>query len=270
MHIDQLLDTTRRYINTELNKPTLSISKDWTQGRTAFGGVSAAMIYAAIKEKVTADRVLRSYSVNFVGPLHADAPFDIEVDILRQGKSATQAIARAIQDGKTAIMCQACFGVARESKIEVKNTDKHTMSVPTKANFLPQLPKVTPKFLRHLDLARVEGGLPFTGSNKSHIHGWMRFTQAPQKITDAHVIALIDAWPPTTLQMLRWPAPASTMCWNIEFIHPHSEFSPTDWFAYQANTRQAAHGYGHTEANIWDSQGELIAISRQTVALFDS
>jgi acyl-CoA thioesterase II len=270
MHIDELIDLTRQYINTEENRPMLSISKDWTQGRTAFGGISAAMIYTAIKEKVTEDRVLRSYTVNFVGPLNPDQPFDIEVEILRQGKNATQAIAKAIQDGKVAVLCQACFGVARESKIEVKNTDKHTMPFPQKANFLPQIPKVTPKFLRHLDLASIEGGLPFTGSKKSHIHGWMRFTKAPQKITDAHLIALIDAWPPTTLQMLRWPAPASTMCWNIDFIHPHVEVSPTDWFAYQAHTRQAAFGYGHTEANIWDSRGELVAISRQTVALFDS
>ncbi|MFT4941090.1 MAG: acyl-CoA thioesterase [Paraglaciecola sp.] len=69
--------------------------------------------------------------------------------------------------------------------------------------------------------------------------------------------------------MLRWPAPASSMSWKVEFIHPHSTFQPTDWFAYQAQTRQAADGYGHTEANIWDAKGKLIAVSRQTVTIFD-
>lgn len=97
----------------------------------------------------------------------------------------------------------------------------------------------------------------------------MRFSEAPAEVTDAHLIALIDAWPPTILQMLRWPAPASTMSWNLEFIHPHGPVAGDDWFAYQADTRQAADGYCHSEANIWDTRGELIAISRQIIAVFD-
>jgi acyl-CoA thioesterase II len=269
MHIDELISQTKQYMNAEQGKSPLIISKDWAQGRTAYGGVSAALIYAAIKEKVSEDRLLRSFTCNFIGPLSCDQPFDIEVEILRQGKNATQVLAKAIQEDKVCALVQACFGVARQSKIKVENLDTHQMSLPKKAKFFPQIPKVTPKFLRHLDLAIEDGGLPFTGSTKSHLHGWMRFSQSPKELTDTHLIALIDAWPPTTLQMLRWPAPASSMSWNVEFIHPHTNFKPDDWLAYQSNTRQAADGYAHTEANIWDAQGELIAISRQAVAVFD-
>ncbi|MFT4994354.1 MAG: acyl-CoA thioesterase, partial [Paraglaciecola sp.] len=175
----------------------------------------------------------------------------------------------AMQNGKVCALVQACFGVARQSKIHVKNYDKHAMLLPKKATFLPQIPKITPKFLRHFDLAIVDGGLPFTGSKKSHLHGWMRYSEAPNEVTDIHLIALIDAWPPTTLQMLRWPSPSSSMNWNVEFMHPHQNFKASDWLAYQSHTRQAADGYAHTEANIWDAQGELVAISRQTVAVFD-
>jgi hypothetical protein len=60
MHIDELLTLAKQHINAQQDKPSLSISGDWAQGRTAYGGVSAALIYAAIKEKVSADRVLRS------------------------------------------------------------------------------------------------------------------------------------------------------------------------------------------------------------------
>ena len=212
---------------------------------------------------------MRSFNCNFVGPLLLDQPFKIDVEVLRQGKNATQVVARAIQDGNTSVLCQVCFGIAKQSKVKVVNQDKHDMPLPQKAKFLPQIPKVTPKFLRYFDLAIDKGKLPFTGSKKSKIHGWMRFKKPPEAITDAHIISLIDSWPPTVLQMLRWPAPASTMCWNVEFIHPHSEIKATDWLAYQAHTRQAEDGYAHTEANIWDQQGELIAISRQAVAIFD-
>lgn len=269
MLIDDLLTQTKQHINEPEAFPTLTIPKVWGQGRTAYGGISAAMIFAAMQQKVEAGRPMRSFNCNFVGPLMLEQPFSIEVEILRQGKNASQVVARAMQDGNTSVLCQACFGVAKQSKIKVINQDKHDMALPKKAKFLPQIPKVTPKFLRFFDLAISKGSLPFTGSKKSKVHGWMRYSTPPVEISDAHLIGLIDSWPPTVLQMLRWPAPASTMCWNVEFIHPHSTLKPTDWFAYQAHTRQAEDGYAHTEANIWDQQGELIAISRQTVAIFD-
>ncbi|GAA0857272.1 thioesterase family protein [Aliiglaciecola litoralis] len=269
MTVDQLLSQARNHSENPLEVPHLLITKEWAQGRTAFGGVSAAMVYAAIKQQVSNDRVMRSFNCNFVGPLQVDSPFTIEIDILRQGKNVTQVIAKAIQNQQVALLCQSCFGVGRESKIVVENDDNHQMTIPKKAKFIPQIPKITPKFLRHFDLSIVEGALPFTGSKIDKIDGWMRFKQPPAQMQDAHLIALIDAWPPTVLQLLKWPAPASTMSWNVEFLHPHQQWQPSDWFAYAARTRQAGEGYAHTEANIWDQQGKLVALSRQTVGIFD-
>ena len=184
-------------------------------------------------------------------------------------KNVSQLQARAIQDEKVAVVVQACFGEQRQSKIEVKNEEVHNLPLPEKSNFIPQIPKITPKFLRHFDLSIEKGGIPFTGKKQAKYYGWMRYKTAPAEITDAHIVGIIDAWPPTLLQMLKWPSPASTVSWNLEFIHPHRPIGPTDWFAYKAETRQAAGGYGHTEATIWDKYGEVIALSRQTVAVFD-
>jgi acyl-CoA thioesterase len=123
--------------------------------------------------------------------------------------------------------------------------------------------------LRHFDLCIQEGGIPFLGGKKSHYYGWMRYKNPPKEISDAHIVSIIDVWPPTLLQMIKLPAPASTVSWNVEFVYPHKEILPNDWLAYKAITRQAADGYGHTEATIWDAQGDVIALSRQTVAIFD-
>ncbi len=245
------------------------ITKDWAQGRTAFGGISAGMLYTAVRHQVSDERVLRSFTTNFVGPLQLEVPFTIRVTRLREGRNVSQFTAEAIQDGKVCIFSQACFGIARNSDIVVASEDRHSMDAPKKAKFIPQIPKVTPKFLRHFDLSIDAGGVPFTRRSTSHYHGFMRFKKPPQRITDAHIITMIDAWPPTLLQMMKLPAPASTVSWNLEFIHPHKPVSPEDWFAYQAHTRHAADGYGHTEATIWDKDNEVIAISRQTVAIFD-
>lgn len=269
MTLDQLIESAKQHCRDVKSTTSISIPSDWTQGRTVFGGLTAALIYSAIKDQVSQDRTIRSLNFNFVGPLESKSPFVIEVDILRQGKNVTQVTGKAIQDDKVAVLCQACFGVPRKSKISILSESKHQMKLPKKAKFIPQIPKITPKFLRHFDLVIDQGSLPFTGSKLSNIDGWMRLSETLTEITEAHIICLIDAWPPTVLQMLRWPVPASTICWNMEFINQQDCYSGDKWFAYQASTRHAESGYANTEANIWDSNGRLIVMSRQTVGIFD-
>ncbi|WP_395342992.1 acyl-CoA thioesterase [Ningiella sp. W23] len=267
MNIDELLAIASS--QQEDNTKAFLIPKKWSQGRTVFGGLSAAMLYEASKQYVASERLLRSMSTNFVGPLISEQAFNISVEIVREGKNVSQLQARAIQNGKVCVVSQFCFAADRVSKTGVENNESHSMALPKKAKFIPQIPKVTPKFLQHFDLAIESGGTPFTGKKTSHYHGWMRFKKAPKTSNEAHLICLLDAWPPTLIQQLKWPAPASTVSWNVEFIYPHKQIEPSDWFAYKEDTRQAANGYGHTEATCWDAHGEVVALSRQTVAVFD-
>nr|WP_297347663.1 thioesterase family protein [uncultured Glaciecola sp.] len=267
MHIDELLALAK----TQKYTPNLvlTIPSSWSQGRTVYGGLSAGLLYAAAREHVGLERVMRSNSTNFVGPLIADQPFTITVEILREGKNVSQVMVRAIQDDKICVVSQICFGNSRESAISVPNKDTHNIAPPINEAVPSSATNLRPEFLKHIDLSIQEGGWPFSAQATSHYHGWMRFKKAPITFTDAHLISIIDAWPPTLIQMLSAPAPASSVSWSLEFIHPHRSISGNDWLAYKAHTRQAANGYGHTEANIWDKDGELIAISRQTVAIFD-
>jgi acyl-CoA thioesterase len=267
MHIDELLALAKTQ-KTTLNL-VLTIPSSWSQGRTVYGGLSAGLLYAAAREYVPLERVMRSNSTNFVGPLIADQPFTITVEILREGKNVSQVMVRAIQDNKICVVSQICFGNSRESAISVTNKDTHNIAAPINEVITFSDTDIKPEFLKHVDLSIQEGGLPFSSQATSHYCGWMRFKKAPATFTDAHLISIIDAWPQTLLQMLSAPAPASSVSWSLEFIHPHSLISGNDWLAYKVHTRQAAHGYGHTEANIWDKDGQLIAISRQTVAIFD-
>ncbi|MEC8325825.1 MAG: thioesterase family protein [Pseudomonadota bacterium] len=113
MHFDQLLDQ----VNSRLTQ--LTFPANWCQGRTAFGGISAAMLYTAMRTVINDERTLLSLSTNFVGPLIADAPFNIELSLLREGKSASQIEARIIQDEKIAVIALACFEIKRDSNVFV-------------------------------------------------------------------------------------------------------------------------------------------------------
>ena len=75
MDFDSLIAIAR----TQHQQPEMLISvpKDWSQGRTVFGGLSAAMLYSAAREYIEEDRPLRSMTTNFVGPLLFDTPFQI-------------------------------------------------------------------------------------------------------------------------------------------------------------------------------------------------
>ncbi|MCL9775243.1 acyl-CoA thioesterase [Vibrio methylphosphonaticus] len=266
MHFDKLIEQATQ---CALNDGSMTIPSSWGQGRTVFGGVSAAILYAAMRSKLKIDRALRSLNTNFVGPLLVDAPFHFQFEVLREGKSVSQICARLIQNDQVVVFQQACFGSDRDSQIRVKNSDNHIMPDPNELPLFPDVAKGAPNYTAHIDLALARGHLPFTSSKDSHSYGWMRFKQAPQEITDAHLICLVDAWPPGVLQMMELPAPASTMMWNLEFIHPHEPVGVEDWFAYQSHTRQAAQGYAHAEANVWNNVGQLVAISRQSIAIFD-
>jgi len=92
---------------------------------------------------------------------------------------------------------------------------------------------------------------------------------ADDEFTTAHLITLIDAWPPAVLPLLSKPAPASSVTWSVSFMQPLPQLA-SDWWLYRAEIAQAADGYGQTSAHIWDKDGVLVAISTQTVAVFDT
>ena len=246
----------------------LVIPESWGQGRTVFGGLSAALMLRAMSAELPDARDLRVMTTQFIGPLNTDEPFQLVVEHLRDGKNVTQMQARLMQRERVSVQAMAAFGQERPSKIEVRRPPTERPALPEKAGWVPQIPKVTPKFHRYIDLKVDEGGLPFTGRKTSHYRGWMRLKHAPEAFTDAHLLALMDVWPPAVLQTLRWPAPASTLSWNVEFVHPHPPIAGTDWIGYDVDTVQAADGYGHTEATIYAQDGTLLALSRQLVTVF--
>lgn len=268
MFIDTLLNLIKQQAKADIKNITLSIPSSWEQGRTLYGGISASLVFQAMREAVVPEKVIRSLSTSFIGPIESDSEFSITVEVLREGKNVTQIVGSLLQNNKVALMSQASFGGHRQSSVHIPNQLQHQMDYPQQPSCMPHIPTVTPNFLAHFDLAKTKGGWPFTSENCSELHGWMRFREQISDFSDAHLVALIDIWPPTVLQILPSPAMASTMSWNIEFIHPHQKISSDDWFAYQAKTRQATDGYAHTEANIWDKHGMLVAVSRQVVAVF--
>src|SRR5690606_19800423 len=92
---------------------------------------------------------------------------------------------------------------------------------------VPYIKGLTPEFTRHIDFAYNAGGMPFTNSKTNHIHGWMRFKDCQSTLTNAHLVALIDAWPPAIIQKLKGPAPCASVNWSLDFITPLTQLDQT-------------------------------------------
>ena len=262
MNFDQLLAQTANDSSTALTFPT-----SWCQGRTAFGGVSAAMLLAAAQQKVSHEFRLLSMSTNFIGPLLSETAFNIEIEVLRQGKNSCQILARAIQHDQTCVMAQICFAKHRSSDLSVDNQEICQLKPVNPSFVIPYHSGLSPEFFQHIDLSPQQGAMPFTGADTSHLGGWMKFKIAPNKFSVPHVLALTDAWPPTMLQMFKQAAPASSMSWYIEFL-TEPQLDCTQWLGFEAITHHSSDGYAIEDAKIWSESGELLALSRQTVAIF--
>ncbi len=247
-----------------------SIDKNWAQGRSVFGGLSAALILSHIEAKTgLTDKDLRTINAHFCGPIEADKPCLINCTLLSDGKSISQVQGQLIQDGKVKTLIMACFGAQRHSSIKVAGKSLNQVLPPEDALRMPFMTGLTPDFIQHMDIRFTSKNLPFTGSENGTLSGWMRFIDAPEYFSDAAVLALIDAWPPAVLGMLKQTAPASTVTWNIEFIQPRSDLKNTDFLYYECDVVLADRGYAHTEGKIYHPNGQLLALSRQLVAVYD-
>ncbi|WP_268800755.1 acyl-CoA thioesterase [Pseudomonas huanghezhanensis] len=263
MKFSELLDAVRD------NPQSVTIPQEWSQGRACFGGLMAALLFEAMRAKVPDGRPVRSLGISFVGPPVPGAPIRFDVEVLRDGKAVSQVLGRATQNGEVMTLVQGSFGAPRDSMIAVAAEPAPSFKPVEEVADFPFVSGLMPDYLRFIGLRWALGGMPFSNTQSPAIGGYARLKDVQEEpLTEAHLLALVDAWPPATLPHLNKPAPGSSLTWTIEFVQPLPALTTHDWTQYRAVIEHARDGYGHTAAALWAPNGELIAISRQTVTVF--
>jgi len=251
------------------NPQSVIIPPSWGQGRSCFGGLTAALQFEAMSARVGADRPVRSLSISFVGPPAADVPISFEVEVLREGKAVSQLLGRAVQNGHVMLLVQGSFGAARESSIAVAAEPAPVFKPVDDVPAFPFIPGLMPEYLRFIDMRWALGGMPYSNTKSLSIGGYARLRDVEREpLTVTHLLALVDTWPPAVLPHLSKPAPGSSLTWTIEFVQPLAHMTTHDWTQYRAVIEHARDGYGHVAAALWSPAGELVAMSRQTVTVF--
>ena len=248
----------------------MSIDSGWGQGRSAFGGLTAALVLTHIEQQTgLTDRDLRTINIHFCGATQADFPCQLRHRVLSYGKSVIQVEGQLLQNGEVKTAIVACFTLPRRSSISIDLPAKQfPLSIEQAPKLVFEQGKL-PDFVQYFDLRYTHNNMPYSGSKDSLISGWMRFANPKEQLDNSGILALIDAWPPAVLPMLTKRAPSSTITWNLEFMYPRPTLAIEDLLFYECSAIEADQGYAHTEGKIYHPNGQLLVLTRQMIGVYD-
>lgn len=246
---------------------TVEITPDWKQGRTLYGGLSAALCTQAALNEWTDLPPLRSASFSFVGP--AENGLKLVPTLLRRGKSTVFANVDLTSDDGLATRAVLCFGAAREGGLSHRSWPMPSAKRATDCpNFFHRAPAML-SFLQHLEGRYAYGSPPFSSGTEPKFGLWLRHRDAHHVPSVVSLLALADAPPPPTAALISAPPRAiSTMTWSIDML-THEVTSPDGWFLMEVASDGAADGYSCHNAVIWSSDGRPLMTAHQHVAVFE-
>ncbi|MGY4225133.1 acyl-CoA thioesterase [Bradyrhizobium sp. USDA 4503] len=240
----------------------IAVSEDWLQGRTTFGGLSAAICVESTLRQYADLPPLRSAQFTFVGP--ATGLLSVRPAILRQGSSTTFVGVDLSGAAGLATRATLCFGSARSSAIH--HPPVMAPQTPDRELCQPFFDSRAPLVTQHFDCLRAGGALPLDGSPNPNYQVWLRHRgSAPQSITG--LVAVADALPPAALVLSKQIAPLSTVSWMIDVLTDQLETSD-GWWLIEASADNAADGYSSQAMTIWNASGRAVAHARQDIAIF--
>lgn len=239
----------------------------WLQGRSLFGGIQAALAVAAMRQASGVEAPLRSLQVSFIAPVPAGL-VRLQVQVLRQGRSATQVECRIVDGDQVLCTLLGIFGAARESAIQIEQPLAAPQRALERGDELPYMEGVMPAFLQHVRQRWTGGGFPFTGqpAARFQVHVSLR-EKLPA--SEAALVALADAIPSPALTVLKQPAMASSLTWTLELLADTVPEAAMDQaWRFDAEVSAARSGYANQSAVLSTPGGQAIALSRQTVVVF--
>ena len=241
----------------------LTIPDSWMQGRTTYGGLSAALCLETALRAFPDLPPLRSANISFIGP--AGGAVEGRAHALRRGKSVSFVEADLSTDSGLATKGVFAFGAARESIFDHTFTPPPEMQAPHDCE--PFIPKgMGPKFAAHFDTRLARGARPITNSDQYDHYIWVRHEDESATGLVA-LLALADMPPPAVLPMFPEFAPISSMTWYLNFLID-APISADGWWLLQSRAEHARDGYSSQDMLIWNSDLDLVVAGRQNVAIF--
>ena len=235
----------------------------WTQGRTLYGGMTAALAAKTATMMAPDLPPLRSALFSFIGP--AAGALTFQPEILRQGRSATVVNIDALADGALIARGVLTYGAARQSNIRHALAPVTDLPPPDACDSFTPPGQTMSGFHQKFERRLATGSRLFTGAAEAEFEVWVRYVEAADVDPTLALLALADSLPPAAMAAFTAPAPISTMTWMIDLIHP----LPSDgWRLLRSRSEACADGYSQQAMDVLAEDGTRIAVGRQTVTVF--
>lgn len=238
----------------------------WAQGRTLYGGMTAALAHEAIRRALGDLGPLRSAQFTFIGP--AAGLLRFQVALQRRGRSSAIVGVDCLNAEGVAARAMYVFGAARESKVAHDHLAMPRVAPPEAcATFRKEGPEAPRGFWNNFETRFASGGrLLETSAPRPEFAVWTRFRDVGGANPTTALLAIADCLPPGALVHFPQFGPISTMTWTVDVTHIPRSFD--GWFLLWASSEHTADGYSMQAMKMWSEAGEPIAVGRQAIAIF--
>ena len=236
---------------------------NWRQGRTLYGGLSAALSVECAARAVPDLPSLRSAQFAFMAPPLGE--LRIVPSVLRRGKSAVFVAVDLHGEQGLAVRSLLCFGTRRQSAFRHLQLAAPAAAPPESAARSHDYAAAY-AFTDNFEVRLIGEHRPFASSRSPHLRQWWRHLDPAAPDTATALIALADV-PPGAVAVFAEPLPVSTMTWMVELLAEHPR-QDDGWRLVDVQADTIADGYSSQSLAIWDRAGRPLLVSRQSVAVF--
>lgn len=234
----------------------------WMQGRTLYGGLSAAIALRACELQVPDLPPLRSAQIAFIGPVPQD--LRVQATVLRRGRSVTYMAADILDEGKVVLRALFAFGAARQSQFGAVAPSAPDCPAPADCPEFLNGNRVS--FMQNIDQLQAGELLPLSGAPRGDLMLWVRHKQ-PVSPGMAALVALGDALPPGCFTRFTEPVTLSSATWSFDLLEPE-RVTGVGWHLLRSVDDNIADGYSMQQMSMWGEDGRAILQGRQAVAIF--
>jgi acyl-CoA thioesterase len=245
----------------------LSIPETWHQGRTAYGGLTAALALHAARQIGGELPPLRSAQVSFVGPVYGEV--EVQARVLRRGRNAVWISAEVLraneQGGEVGITATFVFMAPVANQLLLKYGAEVPDLIPVDSAQDREAPPGPAHLLQHME---VRFALPRSSEPKPEICWWIRAKDRTGLDPVMQLLLCADAPPPGVFAVLPRPVPPiSSMTWLLNLLTPVTECRD-GWWLQRVIGDSSELGCSSDRTEIWNADGECVALGMQAVAIF--
>jgi acyl-CoA thioesterase len=239
-----------------------TITPRWNIGTAPNGGYVLALgLGAAVRVSPYPDPIVATGY--FVRPT-VPGPAEVHTEIVKIGKRFATVQARIVQDGDERTRILATLGELPGDDT-IAHLDAAPPRLPPREACVRERPAGgVPEIANRFDMALDPPSIAFMRGERSEhavMQGYVRFKDGG--VPDVRALALLaDAFPPPVFHVV-------PMSWvpTLELTVQMRARPRTEWLLARFTTRFVVNGLLEEDGELWDEDGRLLAISRQTAVL---